>query len=62
MCFSTEAELPSIAHPSRFARMPITVSMHEASEVASVSVGENDSPLPWLSSGASLTSVAPEGA
>jgi hypothetical protein len=29
--------------------MPIVVSMHVPSAVATRSVGENDSPLPWLS-------------
>jgi hypothetical protein len=35
--------------------------MQEASEVAVRSVGENDSPLPWLSTGASVCRTVPEG-
>ena len=34
---------------------PKIVSMHDANEVATRSVGENFSPLPWLSTGASVS-------
>ncbi len=34
---------------------------HVASDVAVRSVGENDSPLPWLSTGASVCSTVPDG-
>ena len=39
----------------------MTVAMHTPSPVATRSVGENDSPRPLLSTGASVSSVVPEG-
>ena len=41
--------------------MPMIVSMHAPRAVATRSVGENDSPRPWLSTGASVVKVVPEG-
>jgi len=56
----------SIAIPSRLieyllAAIPIIVAIQAARAVATKSVGEKDSPLPSLSTGASVSSLAPEG-
>src|SRR5690606_30240267 len=56
----TEAFAPLKSIPMSRALIPMTVNMHEASALATVSVGENASPLPELSMGASDNSVAPE--
>ncbi len=59
--FST---LPDIPVTSRFlesARIATIVIMQVSIEVASKSVGEKDSPLPLLSTGASVISCLPEG-
>ena len=61
MRFSTLALLPSIANPSRSAVMPMIVRMQVASAAATRSVGEKASPRPWLSTGASVWIVMPEG-
>ena len=39
----------------------MVVAMHVPSATATKSVGENASPRPWLSLGASVTSSVPEG-
>jgi len=56
----------SIVIPSRLiecllAAIPIIVAIQAARAVATKSVGEKDSPLPSLSTGASVSSLAPEG-
>ena len=61
MCFSTSMRIPRKSRPRPRAWMPRIVWMHAASAVATRSVGENDSPLPWLSTGASVMSSTPEG-
>jgi len=59
--FTVSARIPASSTPCRAATIPITVIMHVPSAVATRSVGENASPLPWLSTGASVSTVAPEG-
>jgi hypothetical protein len=39
----------------------MVVAMQVAKAVATKSVGEKDSPLPWLSLGASVASAVPDG-
>ena len=56
----------SIVIPSRvmeclLAAIPIIVAIQAARAVATKSVGEKDSPFPSLSTGASVSSLAPEG-
>ena len=56
----------SIVMPSRvieclLAAIPIIVAIQAARAVATKSVGEKDSPFPSLSTGASVSSLAPEG-
>ncbi len=56
----------SIFMPSRLiecllAAIPIIVAIQVANAVATRSVGEKDSPFPSLSTGASVSSLAPEG-
>ena len=41
--------------------MPMMVNMQEPQAVATRSVGEKVSPLPWLSTGASVAASDPEG-
>src|SRR3954463_5672457 len=53
--FSTSTLIPSRSKPMLRALMPITVSIHVASDVANRSVGEKRSPLPLLSVGASVS-------
>ena len=43
------------------AAIPIIVPIQVANAVATRSVGEKDSPFPSLSTGASVSSLAPEG-
>ena len=43
-----------------FMVMPMIVMMHDTSELESKSVGENASPFPWLSVGASVMMVVPD--
>src|SRR5207253_9560167 len=54
ICFCTETVMPRRLTPSSSALIPIVVLMHVASAVATRSVGENPSPLPLLSVGASV--------
>jgi hypothetical protein len=58
--FSISAEILPTAIPLLSAVIPINVIMHVAREVHNKSVGENASPFPLLSSGASVVSVLPE--
>ena len=56
----------SIVMPSRvieclLAAIPIIVAIQAARAAATKSVGEKDSPFPSLSTGASVSSLAPEG-
>ena len=55
------ADMPSSFRPCFWAAMPMMVSTQADSAVATRSVGEKDSPLPWLSVGASVISVVPLG-
>ena len=59
--FCTVIFVPRSSRPWRWAKMPIVVTMHVPSAVATRSVGEKDSPRPWLSVGASVRSVVAEG-
>ncbi len=43
------------------AAIPLIVAIQVANAVATRSVGEKDSPFPSLSTGASVSSLAPEG-
>src|SRR6266536_3178470 len=52
--FCTETVMPRKSTPSSCALIPMVVVMHVASAVATRSVGENASPLPLLSVGASV--------
>ena len=61
MFFSTRAVQPSRAHPWRLATIPMIVRMQVLRDVATRSVGEKRSPLPWLSMGASVSRRVPEG-
>ena len=54
MCLITVAFVPSTLNPFRLAKMSIVVVMQVPSAVATRSVGENDSPFPPLSRGASV--------
>ncbi len=58
----TAAVAPSIGIPCRSAMIPMIVSVHVASAAPTRSVGENNSPRPWLSTGASVWSSDVEGA
>ena len=60
MILLTVARMPSMAQPLSRARMPMMVSMQLARAVATRSVGENASPLPRLSTGASVMMWLPE--
>ena len=53
--------VPFRSIPWRSAAIPMTVIMQFATAVATRSVGEKLSPLPWLSTGASVMRVTPEG-
>ncbi len=50
------------SRPCFFREMAMVVRMQVANAVARRSVGEKDSPRPWLSLGASVARVAAEGA
>lgn len=62
MCFSTLKVSPSNEIPLLSATIPMMVAMQLASAVATKSVGEKDSPLPLLSTGASVEILLPDGA
>ncbi len=53
-------EVPSTLNPWVRAAIPTTVMAQTPKEVASRSVGEKASPLPWLSIGASVIKVCPD--
>src|ERR1044071_5334313 len=59
--FCTETVIPRRSTPRSSALIPIVVLMHVARAVATKSVGENASPLPLLSLGASVEILACEG-
>ena len=61
MTFSVSAVMPTSLMPRRSATIPMIVIMQAPKAVATRSVGEKLSPLPWLSSGASVTSEPPDG-
>lgn len=61
MCFSTFKVRPSKEIPFLSATIPMIVAIQFANAVATRSVGENVSPLPLLSTGASVESVLPDG-
>jgi hypothetical protein len=60
MTFSTLAVVPLKSNSRDLALIPMMVNIHEPKLVATVSVGEKVSPLPWLSTGASVISVVDE--
>ena len=53
--------IPSIGMECLLAAIPMMVAMQAANAVATRSVGEKLSPFPSLSTGASVSSLAPEG-
>jgi len=53
--------IPSNDSECLLAAIPIIVAIQVAKAVATRSVGEKDSPFPSLSTGASVSSLAPEG-
>ena len=53
--------MPSSLTEWRLAEIPMIVAIQVANAVATRSVGEKDSPFPSLSTGASVSSLAPEG-
>ena len=59
--FVVSIVIPSSLIACLLAAIPIIVAMQAASAVATKSVGEKDSPFPSLSTGASVSSLAPEG-
>ena len=61
MIFSTEPFIPATSSPRESAAIAIIVIIQFSIEVANKSVGENDSPFPLLSTGASVTRVSPDG-
>ncbi len=59
--FVVSIVIPSKVMECLLAAIPIIVAIQVAKAVASKSVGEKDSPFPSLSTGASVSSLAPEG-
>ena len=59
--FVVSIVIPSKVIECLFAAIPIIVAIQVANAVATRSVGEKDSPFPSLSTGASVSSLAPEG-
>src|SRR6266446_10525997 len=59
--FCTDTLIPRNSTPSSCALIPIVVLMHVARAVATRSVGENASPFPLLSVGASVASFDFDG-
>ena len=53
--------IPSSLTEWRLAAIPMIVAIQVAKAVATKSVGEKDSPFPSLSTGASVSRLAPEG-
>ena len=59
--FVVSMVIPSSLTEWRLAEIPMIVAKQVANAVATRSVGEKDSPFPSLSTGASVSSFAPEG-
>ena len=59
--FVVSIVIPSSLTEWRLPAIPMIVAIQVAKAVASKSVGEKDSPFPSLSTGASVSSLAPEG-
>ena len=59
--FVVSMVIPSSLTAWRLAAIPMIVAIQVANAVATRSVGEKDSPFPSLSTGASVSSLAPEG-
>ena len=59
--FVVSMVIPSSLTEWRLAEIPMIVAIQVAKAVATRSVGEKDSPLPSLSTGASVSSLASEG-
>lgn len=59
--FVVSMVIPSSLTAWRLAAIPMIVAIQVAKAVATRSVGEKDSPFPSLSTGASVSSLAPEG-
>src|SRR5437763_4202881 len=59
--FCTETVIPRRSTPSSSALVPMVVLIHLPSAVATRSVGENASPFPSLSVGASVASLEFDG-
>ena len=59
--FVVSMVIPSSLTEWRLAEIPMIVAIQVAKAVAARSVGEKDSPIPSLSTGASVESLAPEG-
>ena len=59
--FVVSMVIPSSLTEWRLAEIPMIVAIQVANAVATRSVGEKDSPLPSLSTGASVEREAPEG-
>ena len=59
--FVVSMVIPSSLTEWRLAEIPMIVAIQVANAVATRSVGEKDSPFPSLSTGASVSSLAPEG-
>ena len=59
--FSTLPDIPETSIDLDSALIATIVMMHVSIDVASKSVGENDSPFPLLSTGASVIRVFPDG-
>ncbi len=59
--FVVSIVIPSKVIKCLLAAIPIIVAIQVAKAVATRSVGEKDSPFPSLSTGASVSSLAPEG-
>jgi len=59
--FVVSIVIPSKVMECLLAAIPIIVAIQVAKAVATRSVGEKDSPFPSLSTGASVSSLAPEG-
>ena len=61
MCFSTSTRAPRKSASKDFAWIPRIVRMQVPTAVAARSEGENASPFPWLSTGASVSKTLPDG-
>ena len=59
--FVVSIVIPSKVMECLLAAIPIIVAIQVDKAVATRSVGEKDSPFPSLSTGASVSSLAPEG-